>query len=208
MPTVIDNTWFKYDLAIPNAIPMPSIVGDTVNNADGINDFIAAAEESLLLNALGLTIYNGLKNALDDIENADQKWKDLVNGLEYDGKVWEGLRSPKSLIAYYVYSEYLNQNSSFFTTHGVEKPRSENSENVTPFYKIAGSWQTFVKKYQGNAHNLPYRYMKDGVCVVDYIGEHTDVKVSLFNYLLDKKDVYGWETTMFKIYEQKNSFGL
>lgn len=208
MPNIIDNTWFKFDLAIPNAIELPSITTDTVNDVESLTDFITMSEKSLLIKALGLSVYNQLQTALEDLPNADQKWKDLVNGKEYNDKLWEGLGSPKSLIAYYIYAEYLSDNSSFWSTLGVEKPQAENSQNATPFYKIASSWQTFIKKYQGNACNLPNFYINDGISIVDYYGDDNETEVSLYRYLMDNKDLYGWDESKFKVYEQKNSFGL
>lgn len=208
MPNVIDNTYFKYDLAIPQAIGQPSIISDTPNNVDAVTDCITEVEKSLLRNALGLLIYNQLQNALGNLEAADQKWKDLVNGVEYNGKSWEGLKSPKSLIAYYVYYTFLDENSTFWTTLGIEKPAAENSKNAVPDFKLATAYQKFLKKYQAEACDEPYRSFYGGVLLTDWYGNNDNVEVSLFHFLRDNKAAYGWETENFKFYPQLNSFGI
>lgn len=207
---IIDNTFFKYDLAIPNAIAQPTVIPNSPvpANVAALNDCIKYVEEELLLNALGVTIYNELKTALADLPNADQKWKDLVNGKEYDEKKWIGLKAEKSLLCYAVYYAFLDYNSTFWTTLGIEKPQAENSQNIVPDFKLAASYQTFLKKYQGGACIKPYRITTGSFTFTDYYGSESDVYVSLYQYLRDNKDVYGWEDSLFAIYEQKNSFGL
>jgi hypothetical protein len=206
--SIIDNTYFINDLAIPNAIASPTIGDNTPDNIDYIDDCIEYVEKNLLINALGLTIYNELQTALADLPSADQKWKDLVNGLEYDGKIWEGLRSPKSLLCYAVYYTFLDWNTTFWTTVGVQRPQAENSTTITPEFKLATAFQTFSGKYQGGYCFEPYRAYIDGVKFTDYLGSHDEVIISLFQYLKDKKADFTWEERYFKGYRQKNSFGL
>lgn len=208
MATIIDNTYFKYDLAIPQAIAQPSITSNTPDNVDAVTDCIKHVEKDLLLNALGVTIYADLQAALPITDGSVQKWKDLVNGVTYDGKMWDGLKDEKSLIAYAVYYNFLDENSSFWTTLGVEKPKAENSQSVNPAYKLATAWQKFLKKYQNGLCIEPLRYKTTGATFTDYYGNNEDVNVSLYQYLRDNKEVYGWEDSNFKYYEQRNSFGL
>lgn len=206
--SIINNTYFKYDLAIPNAIAQPSVISNTPDGVADLTDCITHIEELVLINALGLTLYNELQTALADLPNADQKWRGLVNGKEYDNKKWIGLKDPKSLLCYAVYHAYLDYNSTFWTTLGIEKPKAENSQNVIPDFKLAASWQTFIRKYQGGACINPLRISTASFTYTDYYGSEDDVIVSLYQYLRDNKDVYGWSSELFSFYKQKNSFGL
>lgn len=210
MSNIIDTSYFINDLFIPLAVANPTSVASqaTPNNNVALTDLITVVEKDLLLNALGLTAYNELQTALLDLPNADQKWKDLVNGVEYDGKIWEGLDNEKSLIAYCVYFGFLSNNSDFYMAMGTTKPNAENSTHTNPNYKLATSWQMFIKKYQGNCLTNPNIYYHLGVPVVDYFGDSNEIQVSLYQFLNDKVDDYGFDNTKFKTYRQKNSFGL
>lgn len=208
MPNIIDNNYFKYDLAIPQAVAQPTITNTTPNRFDEVKDCITVVEQSLLIHALGLTIYRDLQVALPITNDSLPKWKALVNGTEYDGKRWEGLSHEKSLIAYAVYYHYLDENSVFWNALGVEKPESANSQGVSPSFKLATAYQKFLKKYQGGACVYPYRGYLKGAYFEDYYGETEEVIVSLYQFLRDKKEDYGWEQKDFRLYPEKNSFGL
>ncbi len=209
MPNIINKRYFKHDLFIPNAVEQPAIGDNTPNKVADINDAITVIERDVLLNALGLTIYNELQAELPITENSPQKWIDLVNGVEYNGKVWEGLSAPKSLIAYAIYYQYLSDNSDFWSTLGVTKPDSANSTNVNPSYKISVAYQNYVKKYQSGYLYKPFKGFVNGVYYEDYYGKHEEVNVSLYQYLKDNADLYGWGTKFFKPdNNQVNSLGL
>lgn len=204
MPNIINNTYFVNDLDIPNS----QEVAGGANQSSYVTDCITTVERSLLLKALGLNTYNELQAALPIVELSEDKWKWLVNGREYGGKVWEGLSNRKSLIAYLVYSTFLDQNSHFWSTMSTVKPDAENSINVTPAFKVAASWQKFLRKYQDGCMIEPYAIYGYGYEYKDYYGTNEDVEVSLYQYLRDNKELYGWEESNFKMYTQKNSFGL
>jgi hypothetical protein len=66
-------------------------------------------EREILLNALGLSLYNEVK-ALTEVtinEPANDKFKKLIQGDEYDDKIWLGLDNTDSLIANYIYQDFL-----------------------------------------------------------------------------------------------------
>lgn len=208
MPQIVTNTYFINDLMIPQAQDTPSI-GDGLPTAiDELNDACVVIEKDLLLNAFGLDIYNDIQTALADIDNADQKWKDLINGVEYDGKIWDGLKNPKTFIAYAVYYKYLNMESDYWTTFGTVKAESVNAINTTPFYKLTSAWNKFLEKYQKGNMICPDYYSGIGWQFTDYYGNHTDVNVSLYQYMRDKSEDYGWSADLFKVYESVNTFGI
>lgn len=215
--TITDSKWFnkQNDLYIPIAVESPSSYDNQASpdNEAALNDLCKEVERELLLNALGLTVYNELQAAIalpgypDSAWTADQKWKDIVNGCEYDGKVWDGLNSDKSFIAYAVYALFLTKNSDFYSPIGVVKPEAENSKRSTPVYKIASAQQAFIRKYQGGYLHHPNVSYQNGVTFTDYYGQNDDVSVSLYRFLSDNTSVYGWNGR-FKAYETKNSWGI
>lgn len=215
--TLINSEWFsrQNDLYIPLAVESPSsyVNQSSPDNKAALDNMCKEVERELLLNALTLTVYNELQVALaltgypGETWEAAQKWKDLVNGCEYDGKVWDGLNHDKSFIAYAVYQLFLSQNSDFYSPIGVVKPEAENSRRSTPIYKIATMQQTFIEKYQGGYMSSPDVSYGYGYTFTDYYGQRDNVEVSLYAFLTDKKEDYGWDGH-FKAYETKNTFGI
>lgn len=209
--SISQTTSFINDLFIPLAKATISGTANTEspNNSIALQSMIDVVEKDILVNALGLTLYNELLVALADLPNADQKWKDLVNGVEYDGKIWEGLDNPKSLLLYAIYYFFLSDNSNgFYTAVGVSKPNSENSQLFTPTYKLATAWQTFINKYQNGLKLCPDITYKNGVEFIDWFGNYDGVYQSLYQYLTDKAADFGWNASKFKVYENVNTFGI
>ena len=206
---ITQPSFYVNDLEIPQAIAQPSIGSVTPTSQSKLTDCITYVERSVLLNCLGLVNYNALQLALANLPNADQKWKDLVNGKEYDGKVWIGLGSDKSLLCYAVRYAFLDENSTYWSTMGITKPESENSSNFTPVFELATMWQKFIRKYQGGCLLEPIHFSGVGFEYTDYYGEFDSVDVSLFEYLRDNVETYSFEDAKFKRYNDTvNSFGL
>src|SRR6187402_2626810 len=109
---IVDKSYFNKGnfLHIPLAVQEPTGTA-TPSNATELDALCADIERGILLSALGLTLYNELK-ALDGTtiklpENL--RWKKLVQGDEYDGKVWLGLENDNSLIAYRVFEQFTTE---------------------------------------------------------------------------------------------------
>lgn len=198
------------EIYIPLSIAQPTTVTTVAspNNKTALEQMITLVEKDILVNALGLDIYNELQTALNDLPNADQKWRDLVEGVEYDGKIWEGLESDYSLLAFAIYYMFVNQNTQFLTAVGVGQPNAQNSTIVTPFYKLTNAWNKFISKYQDGALESPNITYTKGVYFEDWLDSSGNVYVSLYQFLLDKREDYGWELANFTYYENVNSFGL
>lgn len=197
MPNINNNTIFKNDLFIPLAANNITTVASqqTPNNNAALEAMITLVEKDILLNVNGLTFYNDLQTALADLPASDQKWQDLVNGVEYDGKIWEGLNNSNNLLAYATYYHFNSRNVDFYTSVGMAKPNSENATQVNHTQKLVSIWQTFLYKYQ-KANCL------------DYFRHYTDVNVSLYQYLTDKAVDFDFTGSKFKLYKQINSLGL
>lgn len=208
---IIDTTFFVNEFYIPLAnTPIQGMASQvTPNNGGVLGSLIQEVEKDVLLSALGLANYKLLQTALVDLPSADQKWKDLVNGKEYGDYLWEGLNSPKGCLVNACYYTFIHQNSEYLTALGVSKPNTENAVNVSPFAKLANSWQTFTNKYQGGCLLNPLTSMSNGYSFVDWYGTQENVQRSLYQYLNDNAVTYGFEASKFQVFDDNvNSFGL
>jgi hypothetical protein len=212
MPQIVTVSYFQnanelnIPLGVAQAVANPTLA--TPNSANALTELCVKVEKSILLNALGLTTYNTLQLALADINNPlYASYKKLVQGENYDGKVWEGLSNNYSLIAYRIFEEYITQTNEHLTGVGNTQGKPEKATLVSPKYKIANANQQFIEKYQGGYLIEPIVY-NDGE-FIDWFGCKNNVEVSLYQYLLDKKaNFVGFDIEKFKTYETKNSFGI
>ena len=210
MPQIVNKSYFNKQniLYIPLAseAPLPSAVTSTPNDGTYIDALCIEIEKTILVNALGLTTYNELQLALADIDNPlNASYKKLVNGDEYDGKIWVGLKYDLSLIANAVWIEYVMQKNTNLSAVGNSQVNLEKGTLVTPMYKIANASASFIKQYQGE-------YLDEPIVIgnfIDWQGCDDSVEVSLYRYLSDKKtDFPNVDLNKFKFYEQLNSFGI
>ena len=210
MPQIVNKSYFNKQniLYIPLAseAPLPSAVTSTPNDGTYIDALCIEIEKTILVNALGLTTYNELQLALADIDNPlNASYKKLVNGDEYDGKIWVGLKYDLSLIANAVWIEYVMQKNTNLSAVGNSQVNLEKGNLVTPMYKIANASASFIKQYQGE-------YLDEPIVIgnfIDWQGCDDSVEVSLYRYLSDKKtDFPNVDLNKFKFYEQINSFGI
>ena len=202
---IIDQTFFSN----PNYLYIPLAVNDpsgSVNNASELSFLIDKVEKEVLLNSLGLTLYNELQLALKDLENPlNAKFKKLVDGDEYNEKLWQGLAHEESLIACRVFELYNSHNAIRLSATGATVVNAENATNSTPMYLIANANQSFIKQYQGN-------YLKEPIVTdnfTDWFGDQNEVEQSLYSYLIDKlEDFTTFKPENFKVYETINTFGI
>jgi len=212
MPQIVTVSYFQnpnelnIPLGVALAVANPTLA--TPNSANALTSLCVKVEKSILLNALGLTTYNTLQLALADINNPlYASYKKLVEGDEYDGKVWIGLDNEYSLIAYRIFEQYITETNEHLTGVGNTQGKPEKATLVSPKYKIANANQQFIDKYQSGYLNEPFIY-NDGE-FIDWLGSQEAIEVSLYQYLLDKQaDFDGFTIETFKTYETKNSFGI
>lgn len=214
MPNIIDLTYFQNSnvLNIPLSVsaPIANVSMQTPNETTYLEDLITRVEKSILVNALGLSTYNALQLALADINNPIYaSYKKLVQGEEYNDKIWNGLNYELSLIAFKVYEVFLTETNTRLTGVGTVQGSSEKSVNVAPLYKIANASQSFLRSYQGGYMVYPNIYDIDGIEFIDYFSCNEEIEVSLYQYLVDKQaDFEDFDLTKFRTYEGKNSFGI
>jgi hypothetical protein len=210
MPNITTISKFQQanELNIPLAsqtlVANPTL--NTPNNVAYLMEVITKVEKSILLNAFGVAMYNELQLALADLNNPlYASYKKLVEGETYNDKVWVGLNNDYSLIAYRIFEEYMTQTSVALVQNGNVQLNPEKATLVSPSYKIANANQKFIKQYQGGYLKEPIIYDN----FIDWFGQGDELNVSLYAYLVDKKDDFPLlKLDNFKVYEEKNSFGL
>jgi len=193
-------------LATTNVVANPSLA--TPNSTDALISLCVKTEKTLLLNALGLTTYNTLQLALADINNPlYASYKKLVEGENYDGKVWIGLDDEYSLIAYKIFELFVTQTNEHLTGVGNTQGNPEKASLISPRYKIANASQNFITRYQKGYLNEPI-ILDDGL-FIDWFGCDNTVEVSLYQYLMDKQaDFEDFDISSFRTYDTQNSFGI
>ena len=216
MSTIIDNTYFnKGWLFIPNNkdINAKPIGSPTVQSE--LDFFIEEYERELLLNALGVNLYNELQSELPT--PSTQKWIDLIDGKDYaiNGKTkrWNGLKgvNMQSLIAFFVYCQYLRNDNSTYLTTGISQTTARNAERSDPNVKYVKSWNKFLDQYQGGLNSsYPTVIVNNrGMVGLDYYGNQ-NVESSLFEYLTEQNELdnTSFPDFEFKIYETYNTMGI
>jgi len=217
MANVIDSSYFKQgDLYIPNNTDTNAgVVGES--NQTDLDFYIVEYEGQLLINALGIELYEQLVSALSDLDGSNQKWKDLVNGKTYEDpngvkKRWQGLRgeNKQSLVACYVYTQYLRNYDETFATTGIVKNDSKNATNYDATPKYIKAYNKFLKQYQSQLSYAPNFYVnKFGNEGTDWYSSE-EATVCLYQFLTDSNELddTSFPNFVFKFYEEQNSFGI
>lgn len=213
MPNIIDLSYFQKANALNIPLSVEVLVAnpalETPNSANALTELITKVEKSILVNALGLVTYNELQLAIADsfTNPLYAKYQKLVEGEEYNGKIWQGLNYEYSLIAWKVYETFLFDTNRQLSGVGNIEVKVQSATLVTPAYKLANANANFMQQYQGGYMNNPIIY-NDGQ-FVDWFGCDNNVEVSLYQYLIVKQaDFTDVNMENFKVYESINSFGL
>lgn len=227
---VVDKTYFYLgELRIPNVKNTDVSDSETTTSTTVVDLFIKKYERSLLLNALGVKLYNILKALLDDESNNAlvEKWKDLVIGTDYevDGRTyrWDGLRGEdkQSLVAFYIKSKYLKLDEINYSTTGMYVNETKNGKTASFVKEFMSVHSEFINKYQSKGVKYPQllSYQSRPINNYDYVGyEYNGIKMvierqtqsSLFQYLCDANelDASAFPDFEFKFYKDFNRFGL
>lgn len=149
---VISDSYFKGSILIESvALSIPN--GAVIGNGNSLRNYVLEYESDILIKCLGYSLYKDFSEQFDVNElkaSVDQKWKDLLNGKEYElngvRKFWRGLRFEenelqKSLIAYYVFSVYIKKENSGL---GIQKEKIKDV-TVSPSYLYMSAYNTFVE---------------------------------------------------------------
>lgn len=141
---LIDYTYFTGDITLPDSVTR----GATAQ----IDRYIERYEKEALMLLLGYDLYKALKTEIDS-GTYTAKWDDFVNGAEYSygnyTLLWNGLvnEDKVSLIAYYVYYQYVRDNVTSFEQVGAVMQQSENAARVSADHLLKNAWNQFVDLY-------------------------------------------------------------
>jgi hypothetical protein len=176
---IINKTYFKGLTEIANANDSAPL-SDKVGNSVVLDVMIKKYEPLLLIKLLGYDLYKLLTDQFDKTNNdwvlntgVEQKWKDLVKGAEvvYDGVTykWDGLANGEdSLIAYFIYSKYIEELEIQHTGIGLVQEKAEKAERVNGRTKIIDAYnQFYCKAIENDTHTYLSLY--------DYIKYQNDV---------------------------------
>lgn len=220
---IITRPYFKGEIAIANAndkAPNSNLLG----NGLSLDQFIARYERAILNQLLGYDLYKMFSDEFDIAASgawtlkgtAATKWSELLNGKEYtDGGVnvkWQGLvfkdgttndGIDQSLIAYYVYSKFIEATEFIHSGVGMQAEASKNSTRVNARSKIVNAYNEFYMLAIGEV---------DGYCFDGYNSYLCgDGYKSLYDFIrdmnaLDDTTYPNWNpTTTFKL---ENRYGL
>lgn len=215
---IIDTSYFlNKSVFIPNAVKQPSIGGNTPDAVSQLTEEINEKEAKLLIMALGYEQYLELSEQFETNgewkSDALDKWKELVDGVTYGEKRWNGLRytlgtKKISLIAYYVFFYYLGEDFTSYTTTGVQSPDAENSTKQTPNHKQAGAWNTFVKMYNGSklCSTQPSYFSNWNGHGIQWRGNTDANEVDLYEFLSNNSETY--DTSFFQRQNVINAMNL
>lgn len=214
---IIDNTYFEKGYAyIPNNKNINASPSGSPSVSSELDFFIDEYERELLINALGVTLYNELQTELPT--PTAQKWIDLVDGKDYTisskTKRWNGLKGAnmQSLIMFYVFCQYLRNDNSTYLTTGIGQSTANNAERSDPSPKYVKSWNLFLRQYQGDLYYNDYPRVvtnRSGMMGLDYYGNDS-VEVNLYQYLTDQNDLddTSFPDFEFRFYESYNTMGI
>lgn len=136
---IIDKSYFIGEINIPNT--------DKTAIGELVDKFIEKYEPKFLDETLGYNLAKAFRAGLDEY-TVDQKWTDLLEGVEYvdannKTRYWVGFITesfPKSPIANYVYYWFIRNNHTQTATMGEVKSQNENAVNVSPTLKMVQAW--------------------------------------------------------------------
>ena len=142
MANLIDSTYFIGDILLTNKTDL----------ATDISEAISRYEKEILISLFGYKLYKQLV-ATPTVE----PYKSLIEGAEFemtfDGitqlQKWNGLKNSdkESLIAFYTYYKYQERNFVKPSAISTVKPKAENSETVSPVWKMVNAWNEMVRLY-------------------------------------------------------------
>ena len=185
---ITTRSYFVGKIQIANAedsAPNSNLLG----NASMLQDFINIYERELLIKLFGHQMYADFVTQFDidpttqdwTIKaDADQKWKDLLNGVVYDdngtSKNWKGLIqevgvTKTSFIANYVYCFFLEETELPHSGVGFVVPESKNAKRVSARSHIVRAWNEMVLDVQGVSCE-PWDYDNSNVPLSVYLKDN------------------------------------
>jgi len=221
LTNLIDSTYFINELFVPNL--------ERAGTSEKLSNLITKYQRKILIDALGMDLYLALNTNYNS--SVQDKWYELVHGLEYDidygegdyTMKWNGLvnTEKESLLAYFTfYYLLLNHQTSFFNT-GIGNAEANNIKSSTAKYKLVQAWNEGIELY-GLGHDsssdinkwLVFGYKSAGEMYYDRGLNNTEVdpitKPTLYNFIIHKntEDSTTYPNFNFTRIERSNIIGI
>ena len=193
---LIDKTYFQGDISIPNTT-------EVNYENDLLQILIESKSSSFLESVLGHENFEDLKDNTDANGNllptAEQRWKDLVNGKQYTlnsqhyyfkGLIQSGVLYKTSIIADFVFCEWLRQTRSQASGVGEVVLSAQNAINVNSTSKLVSIWNRFMKEFGDIHYSHCHIHCIKGVPFYDYFNGGNKNYVSLTQFLIHFNEVY------------------
>jgi len=189
---LISRSQYQNGLLIANSqdtAPNSNLLGNGVK----LDSFREKYEREILIMTLGYDLYKELQSNLEVLTgqteqsvkaSADQKWKELVNGVELtiDGytEKFEGLKSDNSFIADYVYYKFMEDDLKNHSGVGFTQSNPNGGTKTNPTQKLVSVWNDMVEKiiFYDKPYMLSLYYFLDynNVDYPKWLGSNFDYK--------------------------------
>ena len=207
---LINAEYFTRELSIPNVNEMQTNVSENLEMLvdEKVRLFLQVILGFELFASLDSDIVNGVLKT-----DASQRWKDFVNGVTYNNgsKRWAGLLQEygtykKSLLANYVFHEWLSGNTTTVTGVGEVSIKAKNAQSVLSNQRLSTVWNGFIEMYQGT-RTTKFATVERGHGAIYMDWAHTQLEtVPLTTFIRDHSDVY--ENALLPVFPVANKYGL
>lgn len=194
---IIDYTYFRGEITIAQ-LSQASVRED-------LQLLINKYEQRYLKQLLGLDMYNAFMAGIDPISGADQKWLNILQGVEYEhnGNTYEWIGFENDLkespIANYVYYKYITKEVELTTGIGQVVPKAENAVIASAVPKLTRAWNEMVDWQRGLI-----RYLDDNRSLYPEWRPYTDYSRWYWGYDNNYCNRNRWP----EIFHKKNTLGL
>lgn len=190
---LIDTTYFVREIALPAS----SLTGTLAD----IDNFIVKYEREALIDLVGYTLYKQLKAGIDaGAPYEHERWNRLITGHEYSitylGDThlvkWNGLINSDlvSLIAYYIFYQYVKHHATHTSGVGEILSVTENSVKISPAQRMVNAWNNF-RELRGHPSEAL-------------------INPTAYNFLNEFEDdaTNGYDPWLFEVIRYTNTFGI
>lgn len=197
--SLIDSNYFVGDILITNKDKI------TVSLQSVIDKY----EKEILISLLGYELYDLMIN-----DQNTEPYKSLIEGAEFtmtfDGieqkLKWEGFKNTakQSLIAYYVYYKYQDENFIQPSGVGAIQAQAENADIISPYSKMVNAWNEMIALY-GYFDN--YWFTSSNTCIIQPDGSRIfNNAPSAYNYMI--ANIESFPKWIFTPLRMINHFGI
>lgn len=164
--------YYSGNIEIPNIDPTNTPNASRVGKSSKLFDFINEYEMDVFNQSLGFALNEEFQDSLEVAlgasvqtvkESAEQKWKDLFSGKTYtlrDNPVrWRGLVFKEggrdfSLLAYYVFKNFFENDMSHYGGIGLQIEEAKNAERAYYAPKFVNAHQRFYELTVGYSNDI------------------------------------------------------